>query len=188
MYKIIDNFLNPKYFEMIQDEVLGGQYIWGYQDSVSKYETDFPSEESLPDYGFSHTIRWEEGYSQLNPFMASFFADLLLETDTESVLRCRLDMTTYSPKGHIHPPHVDYCRPHTASILYLTNTDAETVLYNEKARTQFELRAIKPSTLTEMTRVKPRENRLLVFDGTHIHTGHSPHDCKRRVLINTDLV
>jgi hypothetical protein len=39
-----------------------------------------------------------------------------------------------------------------------------------------------------MKKIKPKENRLLVFDGSYLHTGCSPAKYKNRVIINTDLV
>ena len=188
MYKVIDNFLSPRYFEMIQREVLEGDHIWQYQGNVTKYRREDPGEESLFDFGFNHTILFEGKSSHLHPFLASFYADLLLETDTQRVVRCRLDMVTHTPNKHKHPPHVDFFYPHIASVFYLTNSDAETVLYNERSTNEKEFYATDFSALTEMVRVRPRANRMLIFDGSYLHTGHSPSDCKRRVLINTDLV
>ena len=190
MYKIIDNFISQKYFEMMQNEILDGDHIWKYRDNITKHSSEDPGEESLFDFGFSHEILFEDKkiYSHLHPFMASFYADLLLETDTQNLLRCRLDMTTCTPGDYTHPPHVDFYCPHIASVFYLTDSDGETILYNERANTEEEFYETDFSTLTEMTRVKPKENRMLIFDGTYLHTGQSPSEYKRRVLINTDLV
>ena len=153
MYKVIDNFLSPRYFEMIQREVLEGDHIWQYQGNVTKYRREDPGEESLFDFGFNHTILFEGKSSHLHPFLASFYADLLLETDTQRVVRCRLDMVTHTPNKHKHPPHIDFTI-HISHQFYLTNSDAETVLYNERA-TNKKSSMLDFSTLTEMVRVRP---------------------------------
>jgi len=186
-YKVIDNFLFPKYFETIQSEILEGGNIWEYVGNVTRGDEHDFGKDSLVDFGFSHTILFDGGFSHLYPTLESFYDAVLLETRTQRIIRSRLDMVTYTPNKHKHIPHVDFFYPHIASVFYLTNTDAETVLYNEKATNEEEFYASDLSNLTEMVRIKPKENRMLIFDGSYLHTGHSPSDCKRRVLINTDL-
>ena len=45
-----------------------------------------------------------------------------------------------------------------------------------------------PKTLTEEQRISPKANRLIIFNGEHWHTGQSPKEHSRRVILNLNFV
>ena len=70
--------------------------------------------------------------------------------------------------------------------MYFNDSDGDTIVYNEQSPTV----KIPNETLTNLTekkRISPRENRLLIFDGSFIHTGHSPTNHRRRILLNCNF-
>ena len=68
------------------------------------------------------------------------------------------------------------------------DSDAETVIFNEKQTPQDgERNKWDDSKLTVKERILPRENRIVFFNGHYIHTGNSPVNFKRRILLNTNF-
>ena len=99
------------------------------------------------------------------------------------IVRSRLDMTLYSNESILYEPHIDLDEPHLASIFYVNDSDGNTVIYDQKWNPE---QGIKQE-LTVMQEIEPVANRLIAFDGMHIHTGHNPTKHSNRILINTNF-
>lgn len=195
-FKVIDNFLPEKYYQMIKNEIFSVNFQWKYRDNItykddSKVFSDwdkFNNSNANYEYGFSHEIYYDgESLSYLNLILSSFYASLFEETQTNKVIRSRLDMVTYSPDKYKHFPHVDFYYPHLSSVFYLTDSDAETIIYDLKCFSFDDILDIDVNKLEELTRIEPKENRIVIFNGSYLHTGQSPSKNKKRVLINTNL-
>jgi hypothetical protein len=84
-------------------------------------------------------------------------------------------------------PHVDSESEHMVGILYLNDSDGDTVLYNETAEMNEILHSSKNMegmSFTEALKVTPKANRLLVFNGKHYHASGIPVETSRRMVIN----
>ena len=84
---------------------------------------------------------------------------------------------------YIHPPHIDISEPHTACIIYVNDTDGDTVIYDHKQ----EWAQSYPENLPIKRTIAPKAGRMVLFDGSYVHTGHSPSEHQTRILINTVL-
>ena len=93
-------------------------------------------------------------------------------------------MTVYTPGGMRCDPHVDSPHPHVATIFYLNDSDGNTVIFNERFEGSPE---IDESKLTVQKEIEPKANRLLIFDGHYIHTGHVPAHHNNRVILNSNF-
>lgn len=191
---VIDNFLPYPYFQQIKQRVTDGfSFPWYYQNDITMENDDPNKPPNLSSYGFDHmVVRDEQIFSHETYLLLSgFFGSLLDTSKCSKVVRSRVDMTLYSPNKTKHVPHVDLFYPHIASVFYLTDSDAETVLYNKKTLDYGEFMSFSEDYLNNLEvkqKVEPKENRILIFDGSYIHTGHSPSKYKNRIIINTDLV
>ena len=96
-------------------------------------------------------------------------------------------MTTYSQESVIFEPHVDLDDPHLTSIFYVNDSDGNTVIYNEKWHPSLLPNLVVDGELTIMEEIEPVGNRLIAFDGYHMHTGHNPSKHSNRILINTNF-
>ena len=94
-------------------------------------------------------------------------------------------MTTYVGKEFIHDPHIDFDFPHIASIYYVNDSDGDTIFYNQKT---YDTNQIDNLDLQEYKRVTPKANRLVIFEGDIVHTGSSPVNSKKRILINSNFL
>lgn len=178
---IIDNFLNQDYYMDLYNFITSADMPWYYRHNISSF--DGPS--SIGDFGFNHTLnadgQWVD--TKLANLFIPFSYEIKNLVSSSGILRVRLDMTLFNPTQHIHHFHVDYPFPHYASIYYVNDSDGDTVIYNERYNGE---RDLDVSNLTVMHRIKPKANRLVIFDGFHYHTGHSPSKNKNRILINSN--
>lgn len=93
----------------------------------------------------------------------------------------------------ISPPHVDAPYPHKTGLIYLNDSDGDTILYNET----FDFSKVEDTLavdmgvetegvdFTEKTRVEHVANRLLLFPGEHYHSSSLP--CKSQARLNLNF-
>ena len=182
-FRIIDGFLTKTYADFLEEKIGSHDQPWFYMNDST--DTGSPSNKlrsgELPSYSFAYNIcSYERGMidSPISNMMLPFIHEIMDVLDCHQLLRCRLDMTMQHPAGIIHTPHRDLKVPHVTCIYYVNDSDGDTVIYNEKRESK---------KYTEMTRVSPTKNRLLIFDGDLFHTGHSPVKHRNRILINTNF-
>ena len=178
---VVDNFLTQDEFEYAKSFVLSDEQSWHWHDNISTH-----IDVGIRNYGFGYNLTTDT--NQFRECKTREYTQSLIEkvrdfAKCKNILRARLDMTTNVMERIRHCPHVDRFDRPLSAIFYFTDSDAETVIYNEKL--------IKPNDimgeLTVNTSIRPKENRLMLFDGQHIHTGHSPTKYSRRVLLNINL-
>ena len=184
MIEVVDNFAPQDYFELIQNHVLSWNQEWYYQANITAGVFE---KKGLGKHGFNcHVVRNKNEF--LDTYDAGLLTDLLVKMKTgigcDNILRSRLDMTVYTPGGMRCDPHVDSPHPHIATIFYLNDSDGNTVIFNERFEGSPE---IDESKLTVQKEIEPKENRLLIFDGHYIHTGHVPAHHNNRVILNSNF-
>jgi len=184
---VIDNFLSSRYFSRIIEVVESNKFSWNFKKDITFSGVDPSSKYS---YGFDSFVIDEYNVENYELFqtLTSFYCDLLDVTKCNSISKSRFDMVTYSPEKYQHTIHVDDYVPHVAAVFYITDSDAETVLYDQQCFSpdQYHNR-IDFGNLKVVKEVKPKENRLLFFDGSILHTGRSPSEYKNRIIINSNL-
>ena len=178
--KIINDFLEQEYFDDLQHHVLSPLWPWYYQNNISLGKTT-----DVSNYGFTHKLinPDDKGYNvgQLNRFVY----DVSQEVGSSNVLRCRMDMTTNRGNNIKLEPHVDLTYSHTTAIFYVNDSDGNTIIYNEMYN-QID-QEIDDTQLTIKQEIEPKANRLIIFNGLHLHTGHTPSIHNQRVLINSNF-
>jgi hypothetical protein len=189
--KIIDNFLTKKYYREILELLTGETFAWFYSSNVTGDEQNpeinkymMMGTPQLNEYGFSHSFFHEDLGDSVSPY-SSFMKPMLYQmmdtVDCDFILRARADMVTWSgEEDFLHPPHVDFLFPNTACLFYINETDGDTVFYNVKPDDILNYKDLK-----EHSRVSPKPNRLVSFDGDTLHTGSNPTKHKSRIIINS---
>jgi len=183
---IIDNFLPNEIFFRLKETIYSNQHPWFFLDTSTGYDNNL-----IEYYTFGCYIVKISNPEVYNPIISSSkYVKILNEHVKQkfgfsTVLRSRLDMTTYRSKKVTFQPHVDLIQKHYTSIFYLTECDAPTIIYNEK---HFSDELIDAEQLSIMQEVCPKENRIIIFDGNYIHTGTSATDVSRRILVNSNYI
>ena len=192
MIEIIDNFIPTEYFNQLQSYVTSSYQPWYYQSNI---DSSGLLNQRFGKHGFAC---WLVRYP--NTFIDDYtdYIGLVMEmkkvVGCKNILRSRLDMTLHKNGDTAASPHVDFTKPHIATIFYFNNSDGNTVIYNEKYdgedgsnSTESIRKSGITNKLTIKKRIKPKENRLLIFDGLLIHKGHHPSKHNTRILLNSNF-
>jgi len=109
--------------------------------------------------------------------------DLQSELDIEEFIRIKLNLLLRSNQtpGKWHTPHVDWDLPHKVCVLYVNQSDGDTVLFNE----QYE-RGVDKTEFSVQHKIIPEEDKALLFDGKQYHASCSPIKNNKRVVLNVD--
>lgn len=188
MIKIIDNFLSESYFKKIEQVVTSTSFEWISTNNIT--DGNLPQ---LGLIGFCHPICVNNDL--IRSYFAFMMSGFLYQTmdlvGKKNIIRSRFDMTVYNPNKLMHLPHVDLEDPYipnVTTIFYITdNLDSETIIFDKKINSEEDKNNLEISKLKIIKKIEPRKNRLVVFDGSYLHTGHSPVYENSRILINSNF-
>lgn len=193
-FKIIDNAISVTLQEFIKDSVL--RLPWFYY-SDGTYGQDI-QEDEMPEYSktikhknimdtsqFTHTFFMHD---QVNsPFYSQLITPILKELSLEDklVTRAKANLLTQQKdftEENFNTPHTDWNIDHTVLIYYVQDSDGDTILFNENIKEN-----LTPNTVSIYRRIKPKQGRVLLFDGTQFHSSCNPIKSKERILFNINL-
>jgi len=179
---IIDNFLSESYFKILQDMVTSEFFPWSFTREITNTNID----SRLGSYGFQFLLGDYDNFrrcseTDLTMGCLKTIGDYL---NAKRVFKARYDMTLYNSEKFLHKPHIDgdHIPNYFSTILYMNNSDGDTVIYNEKCYKIEEMDYDMQYTIKKT--VTPKENRLVLFEGNVVHTGYSPSNNKNRILLN----
>ena len=186
--EVVDNFLSPQYFNKIKNVITSHTQPWHFNNNISTNNQS----DNMKSYGFYYDIIKEKDIlteAAVSYMLFGLIYQAQNYCNRDNILNCHIDMVTHSTtKKYHHEPHVDFIpyKPNLISaIFYVTDSDAETTIFNKK---QTVLDGNKSQwsdlKLTVKKKILPKENRIVFFNGHYIHTGSSPMNYKRRILIN----
>ncbi len=161
--RIEDNFLAQDKWKELHDYMTSCEFPWFMQTTLTYGNDD------LEAFGFNHWLTAEE-----HPLFAHLVTEMQSALSARNVLRVRADMTLLNTNKYRHGWHTDSKEEHTVCIYYVNESDGNTLLKD-------------PVEGHGFMQVEPKANRLLVFDGSIEHTGHSPSEHKQRILINANF-
>ena len=178
---VFENFLPTPYFDVIQKTVLNPEFSWYMVENI----TDNRTQRKIENFGFYHNVFDNNvSYSALHSILFGFYGFVQEKILCGNLLKARLDMTVLNKDGLMHEPHIDMSRANNVTvILYLTDSTSPTIIYENQIMSNGE----QYSDLVVKQEVKPQENKIVVFDGTYVHTGKSPENESRRVLLNCNF-
>ena len=208
-----DDFLLTTHFEKIQEYVNHLSFPWCFEknlttnklkeaESVENFNHGFGTSvlnNVIPDETGKKQILKPDGansiqFTPLNKNFISFITPFLWNIQdyigVNFILNSRFDMTLRTPyEEYIHPPHIDFPNkfPHISTVIYMNDTDGDTIFFNETSAgmSEKESNKIQINDLTIRKRVKPKKGRMIIFDGSFFHTGCSPYKFKNRILLNS---
>lgn len=192
--QIVDNALPPAIFSKLKRTVEDPTFPWYYGRRVNS-RTETRDNPFL--YGWHHFIgRVQEGkleidnrelWTSIETGLA--FAVQSIGQELQEIWRMRLILNTVADQQYLLGAHVDYERPHQTALLYLDDSDGDTVIYKERYNPMIKIRSDDhweriEASATEAMRVSPKSNRMFFFNGLHYHAGHMPIASARRIAVN----
>lgn len=115
----------------------------------------------------------------------------LTEYELDYVERIRLGMIVSDNSDYQSEAHVDTDSPHKTGLLYLNESDGDTIFYDKKYDPKSGMSPIeygRLETLAETKRVSPKPNRLVIFDGHTYHASSKPIKNAYRLVLNFNFM
>tara|TARA_B100001093_G_C26741477_1_gene976884 strand:- start:535 stop:1017 length:483 start_codon:yes stop_codon:yes gene_type:complete len=160
MTKIIDNFLDKKYFEELQKLVLGVEFSWFFQKSVNTNQKD----KDLYFY-LTHTLYADD---QSNSNFLPAFQPLLDKIDYKKLIRVKVNLYPRTEQFKVNEPHIDYTFANKGFLFYFNTCDSKTILHD--------------------CQIDCIENRGVYFDPTKPHSSSSCTNNKARFSVNVNYI
>ena len=157
-YTIIDNFLDPKDFQNIVDNCENNwDFPWFCQNNVTGREDD-------NDFYFTHTFFNKDAHSVTSHYFW-FVKPLIAKLGALALVRIKANLYPRTDTLFHHLPHVDYPYNHKAAVFSINTCDGYTLLLDKY-------------------KIPSVANRVVLFDGSIVHSSTTCTDKKYRVNIN----
>ena len=182
---VIDNFYDEKDFKDFEDQIVyNGDFPWFLAFDSGKTvhnEHNIIRSETVIEYlqfvhilMFANTGEANSGYYKL---FEEKIPKMLKKLNLKNIeiLRAKLNLQTQitDNKPHFHnTPHIDSYYGHNVFMLYLNDSDGDTVFFDKDKNI--------------IKRVSPKKNRAVVFDGMNYHSGSHPYKSDKRIVMNVN--
>jgi hypothetical protein len=190
MIKVFDNILPAHSFKLLHDEIMQIDFPWCY-GRKAKHD-DIITNPFL--YGFVRTVMNDgtllfdpHGIIEQSARQALGYAG----EKVKSLLRIRCILNTVADKNYEFGTHIDLNQPHRTALIYLNDSDGDTIIYNERFNPALHYQdgdiVIDEDSMPELSvreTITPKANRMTIFDGHLYHSGRTPTTVSRRVAIN----
>lgn len=148
-------------------------YSFSWMNSV--YDSEFPNHSNLK--------------SLTESILISHLSNLGIEYN--QLLRIRIGFITRTPETIVHKAHTDYPIPHMTALYYVNDSDGDTILYNgtessniDTSNYTLDLNEKHNNVdLSIKTRVEPKADRMVIFNGARYHSSSTPTKNDFRIVI-----
>ena len=179
---IFDNIVDLETQNNIKDTLCGQKsdnFSWFFISDI----TGNMSTQLRP--AFQHTlIRDCENNSKYNdmilPVVKNSAKKIKFKYDNIIHGRCFLQLPLNVNKETVDTPHVDLNYKHLVVLYYVANSDGDTILYNEQTK-------LNATKYTIKKKIKPKQGRVVIFDGRFYHTAEQPTK-DIRCVVNYNLI
>lgn len=154
--QVIDNFLDKDEFNKIKKAMVSDYFPWFYCDHVS-YENENDK------FYFTHNFYKD---SKPQSYFFNILDSLLTKLEIKSLIRVKGNLHVKEKKMTYNNFHTDLPFKHKGCILYINDNNGFTYFKESDKK------------------VKPRENRIVLFDPSIEHKSSRCSDSKVRININ----
>ncbi len=183
--QIIDDFLPLEHYQSLRRLCTSIDFDWHLELNAAS-QPEHSVAHGRPSAGWVHLLA-NTDYNlrswALEPF--GLLLAPLRQLTNQRVVRARATCLTSrwgAGPGDYLTPHVDYMNPHTTALYYLDSADGDTVFFNQRYQG-----GLQPQEFSVASRLAPRANRLVVFDGLQYHTATAPCSSELRMVVNVNL-
>lgn len=184
MIEIYEDVLPAEMLASFREGVLGKEMPWFYISNSAymgdKKELDQGSLFHLALEPSVTPSPWGEACLEV----ANQCAQKLKNSESYEVFRARFGLQMWKGSTPVsHGAHVDCGTPHIVGLLYLNDSDGDTIIYHQE-QSYTAPSSLHHSRFTEKCRVSPRANRLVLFDGKYFHSSSAPVKHANRYVLN----
>ena len=175
---VFDNVIDLEYQHKIKQLLVSPNFPWYFLEDVSTNEYSFGEARN----GFSHNFVIDEKINSdyhldILPLIEKSLSkvDYKLTKILQGRTFFQLPLTKVKNKEVVDTPHIDLHEDHVVVLYYVMDNEARTIIYEDDTATK-----IKKA-------IKPKQGRVVVFNGKYWHTAEQPKKNKR-CIINYDIV
>lgn len=191
---VLHNALSEQVFKKLSSTIFSNSVTWFFNGTAYN-DTDvngIVDSTQLYNYSYSH-LAWSNGESNsaLGPLLETIFLMLCDNSNQklDKLIRIRIGSISVTSKNIINEPHIDDTQSHLAGLLYLNNSDGDTIFYdnyfNPTLKTSgFEQYQKIKDTIAPIKSITPEANKFVWFNGFQYHGSTSPTTVPRRIVIN----
>jgi hypothetical protein len=151
--KIIDNCISKENQNLLINEIINNNFFPWYLNTDLTFKKGKQKRPSM-----SHIfINNKKQNSTKAELIYSIFSKIL----NKNIINCKtiLQLPINTKTISYDTPHIDMHEPHIVFLYYVINSDGETILFKNKKIHK---------------KIKPKQGRLLIFDGNMVHTAYQP--------------
>jgi hypothetical protein len=181
---IFDNIVPKQHQDFLEEFFLRGDNKWYFQHDIT-FDKSQEKERRVNHYGFASLIYDRNSRSDksidffnLLPVIYQALDKCNLTCDTVLRMRSFLQLPIVAEDNAINNPHVDLPINHLVILYYLTDSDGDTIIYNEMEKSE---------NYTVLQTVTPKKGRCVVFDGRRYHSSSRPTE-NIRCILNINLL
>ena len=176
MHKITikENVLNESYLEYLNKTITSNSFPWYFLiESANNKKSPTTLEKK---YSWSHILFQENRessytYNIFYPAVLQILESLNLKN--KKILRLRLGMTTAYNEKLINNSHTDFEFEHETILLYLNDSDGNTIFYDKKGKI--------------IKEIQPKKNKIVYFNGLIPHSSSKPYENTYRIVLNINI-
>ena len=190
-YIVIDNLIEMSYQEKIKEYLLDVNFPWYYQHDASFGVRD-TEQSKFPI--FSHIFRTDRVLlsNQYELFeQIAMIATDSIEYNCVDVDTCRaylqLPLSETFRRKDLDYLHIDTTDNHLVVLYYVNDSDGDTILTSEIYDGKYRDYYMKADDGNIITRVTPKQGRILMFNGNHYHTTTQCKD-NIRCVVNYNII
>jgi hypothetical protein len=186
----IKNFLTCEDLQIAHDIVYSGDFPL-YRCSI-----DYYGKNNLYLYQWMHLLM---NHQQPNSYYCKTFEEIVFRSferhsiAISNIYRMRIGYHTTTPLTFNGGEHVDKDIDHKVCILYLNDSDGDTILYNEEYNKDKGLDTIEYAiknhngNFSVYSKHSPEKNKAVIFKGNRYHSSSTPQFHKERVVLNINF-
>lgn len=187
MIYVFDNIIDLEEQKIIKNKLFGSNFSWYFTKDISKLNND---NQSRP--AFLHTfIRDKKDNSTDTYLILNIIKNSCkkIKFDIKEILQARafiqLPLNKNFIKKGVDTPHVDNTQNHLVVLYYVISSDGETIIYDKKYKN--ENKNYSFDNVKQIKRIKPKQGRVVIFDGLYYHTAEQPKK-NVRCVINSNII
>ena len=184
-YKESKNFLKKEEISFINNSILDNNFPWYYQPAATTDECPV----------YTHTIihRYdiEKEKPNINSNIYPIFEEIVLRFCKKHKIKfnvfTRASVNSISfNKKEINVPHVDHDFKHKVLMIYLNDTEGDTIVFNKKYDDKNNL--ILSKKLPILRKINPEPYKIVCWDGDYYHAATYPKLKNRRVVFVSTFI
>ena len=178
MIKVFDNIVSKEEQEEVKKTLVidsqSKSFNWFFKPDVT-----ITGNKRQKRSGFTHIFLTE---GKINSPFYKLIEPIITKTakkakvKVKSVIQARSFLQLPLNKDYIgdgpDTPHIDRFDPHIVFLYYVTDSDGHTIIYDYKSKNKDDIPYAEEVNV--LKKVKPKQGRVVVFDGLHWHTAEQP--------------